>query len=445
MPYDVRQYRTRLGQMLQHSPPTIDEREFRVNALNAAYMSINDMADLLFAEVETDWKVWTERDGENLGITVAVTSGSYAFTFSGSLGASFTSDAGGQDFEDDQGNVYTINRFTSTTAGYFASPYAGATNAAMTVWKIKPYRFYMPVDCARPLAFLNRDVKQQWAGWIPIIDRRTEERNFSPWSTYSSNVVYVADNTAEYDRAPDIGMTLTESTAAGSLAASSDYEVCYTTTQEGRESPPSKPVRITMSSAAGFHEIVVADLEDTRDGLLPTGIYKNVYIRRLTSSQDLPAGDFYSRWLLASADVAEATTTVTISSFPRSSNKSLTYQNGRKFMRTIWRPGQDMTLRLRYLVRPDPLVADSDVPRNWPPAYQDLVVLGAAIDIGTSQGQSTAKIAEWRNRYKTLLDDMLANCTQVANAPSQRQMRTDGSGAAGVLYTNGPVYGNYGT
>ena len=52
---DVRSARRFLGQILEHDPATIDQREFRVGLLNTAYMAVNDMADWLFLENEADW------------------------------------------------------------------------------------------------------------------------------------------------------------------------------------------------------------------------------------------------------------------------------------------------------------------------------------------------------------------------------------------------------
>lgn len=444
MPLNVRQARSFLGQLLQHSDPTKDTRDFRVQTMSNVMMSIADMGDWLFAEDETDWKVWTERDGETLNNAVTVTNGAYNISFASTLGASFTDAMGGQPFTAPNGTEYTINRFTSTTVAYLDRAYEGST-VTSTDWRIQPYRFYLPVNCARALAFLNRDITQQVPAWIPILDRRTEERTLSPWTTYQSNVVYVVDNSAEFDRPPDIGATLSDTAGAGSLSGDSDYEVCYTTTQFGRESPPSQPIAIKTSSAA-LHEITITGMENTTDGGLATGIFKNVYIRRLTSSQDLPSGDFYSRWLQATSGLGEATITYKISAFPGPRAQQLMYQNGRKFMRTVWRPQRDMTLRLRYLIRPDWLVGDSDTPQRWPDAYLYLLPYGAAIEIGTSQGASGQKLAQWQKKYNDLLKEMKDEHLLVPNAPSQRKMRTDG-GAGGFgdngLWTRGPAFGNF--
>ena len=124
------------------------------------------------------------------------------------------------------------------------------------------------------------------------------------------------------------------------------------------------------------------------------------------------------------------------------------YQNGRKFMRTVWRSQKDMTLRLRYLIRPDWLVGDSDTPQRWPDAYLYLLPYGAAVEIGTSQGASGQKLAQWQKKYNDLLKEMKDEWLLVPNAPSQRKMRNDGGGGAmgggdNGLWTRGPAFGNY--
>lgn len=452
MPYrDVRAARRFVGQLAEHDPGTVDQREYRVDLLNRHYMSINEAEDWLGLMVEDDWKVWQERDGEDLGITVSVVNGEYGATFSSTLGADFTDAAGGMIFEDDNGDEYTIVRFTSPTTVFFAKdngtiigePYAGSTNAAMTTWKIKSGRYYLPVDCARAEAFINRS-NEQWRGSLTIIDRRTEERSLS-WYTENNQgtVIWLADNDCEYDRPPDPGYTAVESTGAGSLVSDSIYEVCYTFTLKGRESPPSVPIRVTMSTAAN-HQIVIAGMEDTLNGLLPTGVLKNVYIRRLTTSTELPSGDLYSRWLAAVKGLSEGTTTYTITAFPNTaSGTQLVYQNGRKYMKTVWKPGGDYTFRLRYLRKPARLVADSDAPW-WPENYHDLMCYGAAIDLMLSQGASQGKIDRLQKSYDELLRQMKTTQLIVPNVSTVRQMRSDtGRRSFNGYYTNGPAYGNF--
>lgn len=439
---NVRSARKFLGQLLEHSPPDIDTREYRVDLLNTAYMNVNDKADWLFLLTEQDWKVWQDRSGEDLGITVSVTNGLYLIVFSSTLGTEYGLAAQGMTFEDENGDTYTINRSASGTIFYLDKAYTGATNAAMTTWKIKTDRFYLPVDCSRPRAFINRS-NAQFRGPISIVDRRTEENTVSWWGENEGIVFWVVDNDNIYDEPPQPLWRAVESTAAGSLLSDADYEVCYTTTKQGRESPPSNPIRVKMSTAAN-HQIQVTLLDNTSDGGVQTGIWKNLYIRQLTSSQDLPGGDIYTRWYMAQESISDTTTSATISAFPSNNAKQLVYQNGRKYMKTVWKPGGDYTFRVSYLVKPNRLVADTDAPHSWPEAYHDLIVYGAAVNLGLSQGASTAKTDRYQKLYNDLLREMEANQLMVPNMTTRKQMRSDGSGPANtVYYTRGNATTDY--
>jgi hypothetical protein len=440
MPHrNVKSLRWLVGRHLEHDPATIDTREARVDTLNTSYLDVSESADWIFLQQEVDWKVWADRTGTSTGFSVSVLNGSYLITFSSALDDSFVAANNGCQFVDENNVTYTINRFTSTTQAYLDRAYEGVTNVAMTTWTLATHRFYLPVDCTRALAFINRDDNP---GRLVILDRRMEEVYLSWLGDTAGTVYWLVDDDAEYDQPPDPGMTAAEQTAAGSLAASSVYEVCYTLTLQGRESPPSVPVRVTTSTGA-THRIAISGMQDTSASGLATGIYKNVYIRRLTSSPTLPAGDFYSRWLQAAANLTETTTTLTISSFPASNATPLVFQNGRKYMRTKWAPGSDQTLRLRYLRYPPRLVADSDVPK-WPEAFHDLLAYGAAIDVGRSQGVSETKIAGWQKEYDRLAAQMRKSCLYVPDAPTRKRMRTDMGGACGPIYlTDGLPVGNF--
>jgi len=442
MPYrDVRLLRNLMGRDLEHDPRTVDDREYRVDCLSTAHMLLCEMEDWLFLEKEDDWKVWQNRTGTSTGFTVSVANGSHQIVFSSSLGAPFTADAGGFVFEDDQEQKYTINRFTSTTTALLSSAYTGSTNATMSTWTVHGERFYLPVDCARALAFVDRDTNP---GPLVIVDRRTEERYFSQFPAQEGTVYFIADDTVEYDRAPDPGFTASDDdTASGTLGASSIYEVCYTTTAQGRESPPSVAVRVETSAAA-THSIDIAGMEDTRDGVLSTGIYKNVYIRRLTSGTTLPSGDYWGPWLQATSGIAEGTATYRIDAMPGPTATRLRVTQGRKYMHCLWPPSQDMTLRVRYLRRAFPFVADSDVPL-LPDAYHDAVRYKAALDVAVSQGASGAKIKHLTDQYEAMVKQMRANHLLVPNMPSQKRMRTDGQRGGIVYRTNGLATTDYPT
>jgi hypothetical protein len=123
---------------------------------------------------------------------------------------------------------------------------------------------------------------------------------------------------------------------------------------------------------------------------------------------------------------------------PASSSSVLYFTNGRKYMKTEWAPGDDQTLRLRYLYCPPRLVADSDVPM-WPEAFIDLLVYGPAVDLGLSQSVSSGKIDRWQKRYDDLYKRFMAAQLMVPDAPARRRMRNylGGMGPGGYLVNGG--------
>ena len=434
---DVRDLRAQLGAELEHNPATIDVREQRVRLMNRIYLDVSSAHDWLCLETEVDFPVYAARTGDSTGFTVAVTLGSTLIAFSGSLGASFTSDAGGMRFVGPDGGDYTIVRFTSTTNAIITPAYLGATSAAATDWTIKSDRFYLPVDATKALRFLNPD---QIYGPMQIIDRRTRE-NMTPIIQNTTGTVYwMADDDMMYDRPPDPGWTATGVVGAGTLTGGATYEVCYTFEAEGRESAPSPSVRVTLTSTQ--NTISVAGMENT---VLNSGKYKRLYIRQLTSGPTLPAQEVYGRWLLHSTITTETTTTATITGMPVPTSSTLYYTNGRKYMRTVWAPGQDVKLRLRYLYLPSMLVADSDVPK-WPAAFHPLLVYGAAVDLGLSQSTPASKTDRWQKRYDDLYKRFMAAQINVPDAPARRRMRnlTGFLGEPGY-FVSGPFNADYGS
>jgi hypothetical protein len=433
---NTRDLRNRVAEALEHGPSTIDVRESRVGLLNRIMLDVSTAHDWLNLQTTIDFPVYANRTGETTGFTVSVINGSSLVTFSSSLGADFTGAAGGMTFDGPDGESYTIVRFTSTTVAIVSPVYGGGTNPLADDWEIRAERFYLPPDCTKALRFIDTENN---LGPLVIIDRRTQE-NMTAWTRDTSGTVYwMADDDMIYDRPPYPGWAAVGAAAAGSLTPTATYEVCYTFAYEGRESAPSPAVRVTMSSTANV--ISVTGMEAL---VLNSGIYKNVYIRQLTSGPTLPAQEVYGPWLYVTQITTETTTTATITAMPSSTSQTLYYTNGRKYMRTEWAPSEDQTLRLRYLYCPPRLVSDSDVPM-WPEAFHDLLVYGPAVDLGLSQSVASAKIDRWQKRYDDLYRRFMAAQINVPDAPARRRMRSlvGGGGPLGYM-VNGPVTSNYG-
>lgn len=430
---NVRSLLANVGALLDHQPNNLDVREDRLDAINRTYLDVSTQFDWLFLQKEADWNVWEDVTGTSTGYTVAVTNGTYAVTFSTALGAAFIAEMVGCDFTDDNGTVYTIVRFSSTTLAYLSDVYAGTTRPALATWTLSRRAFPLPVDCARALGFIDRT---NGLGRLQIIDRRREETYLSTQSTSTGTPYWLVDDEMVFDRPPDPGLTATDSTSAGTVAGNSIYEYCYTFTGQGRESAPSPTARVTTSSGA-THQVTVAGIEDTRTGALLTGIKKRLYRREISSGGALTNTFSFGRWLfLAQMDEADTSYVDDGSPVPSLSEAlSLRYQHGRKHMRPKLIAAEDATLRLRYLRYPKRLVADSDAP-VWPEAYHDLILYGAAVDLGMQHGL-TGKVPQWEKQYEQMLRRMKASHLAVPDAPSRKQ--SWGSGGGGNPYNAGTV------
>lgn len=445
---------------MDHAPnvKAIDVRDMRVDALNRAYLPICEDFDWLFLQTEVDFNIYKDISSTVTGTTIAVTNNSYFCTLSAAfetslavLRASFTGHP--ITFTAALGSVqttYTIRSWISTTEFFLTTAYAGTTGTIST-WSIAIRRTYLPVDCARALGFIDRE---DGLGRMVILDRRREELFMSTQSTTAGTVYWMVDDDNEFDRAPDTGLILTDDTTGGTVEADSVLEYCYTFTAEGRESPPSVPMRITTSAAAS-HQITLASFEQNTDPDLGVALgYELSFYRRQISK-----GGVYNfgRWLLwnfrAANVIVPATTTDDGSPAPSLlASSALVFQNGRKWMRSKWVPGtaviltatdsEHYTRRLRYLRRPRRLVADSDVPELPGETYHDLLVYGAAIDLGQQHGVSQDRIERWQRQYDALLKRMRLNHLAVPDAPSRREPMNMGGGGR-MPYRAGVVSSDY--
>lgn len=439
-----------IGSLIENDPPVVDVREERANLVAGKYDEVNGSQEWLNMQKEVDYYLFANRTETTTGFTVSVTNGTHEIVFSGAMGTSLTNpadflyNAGGMTFEDSGGATYTITRFTSTTTALLSDAYRGVTNAAMDTWTIRADRFYLPVDCFKALGFIDRD---HGLGRLIILDRRLNEQMFGMQPQDVAGTVYwLVDDDEIYDRAPGPGFTVTDDTAAGTISADSVYEVCYTFVAEGREGPPSVPVRVTTSSA-GSHRLKVDTLENTSDGGLATGIYKRIYVRQLTKGTNQTTNNFYTKWVFATQVTESNTGPVLISAFPNANpsagGSTLFFANGRKYMRTQWVPGSDYTIRLRYQRFPNRLVADADMP-EWPSLYHDILLYGVAYELGLKMSIADNKLERWRREYERLLAAYKASGkVNVPDGPAAKQMRVIGGRGPIPFLTRGPVVGDY--
>lgn len=263
----------RLGVKLDHAPQDRTTREARLDILNRFYRQVCDEYPWRFLQTESDLKFWQERDYTLTGASAQVTAGSYEVVFSTSLGEFISNNyAEGLTFNDGTDD-YTIGACIGADTIYLSSAYAGASGN-ITTWKIKTDKALLPLDCGQPLGFIDRTLNK---GRLVAWDRRREELFLSPEGESSEgDVWWIVDGDFMYDRPPDPSFRGALSTAAGSLTPDTTYQYCYTFDYEGRESMPSVIVEVTTGTGA-TNQIVVSNVENTRDGIKQTYKTKNLY------------------------------------------------------------------------------------------------------------------------------------------------------------------------
>lgn len=405
----------RLGVLVGHSPQDIDTRSSRLDILNSHAADLCEQYPWRFLQTEADLRVWEERTSAGTGnITVTATSGSHQVTFSGSLGTFLSGGyADGLTFTDGT-NEYTIGRATSTTTFYVKESIV-TTLANATGWSIKTDKVLLPRACMIPLGYIDRDGER---GRLVAISRRKEELYLAPYGdSASGDVWWLVDGDFPYDRAPESDFTGSAS-AGGSLSASSIYEYCYTFTYEGRESPPSVITRITTTAAN--RTAALTGIEDVRDGVNATGKVKTLY-RRQVSSANIVTGNVNGRWLQLTT-ITEANTTYNDDGSVTPSADDATalhYEGPYQYIRPRWFPGEDATLRVRYLRRQRLLVSDADLIEG-PPNFWKLVLLKAAMEIGGTSSE-LAKAQNWERQAGDLLRRLRDNYLETPDRPSQRE------------------------
>lgn len=432
----------RLGIKVEHSPQDRQSRDARLEILNRHLLDIATEQPWRFLQTEADFLVWQRRDYDFTGFTATVTFGSNIVTWSGQLGVQFMLNNNGMEFNDGLGDPltskYTIGRFTGlgTSTAYLDRPYEGA-DAVLTTWFIGNDKVLLPVDCAQPLGFIDRETGR---GRLISWDRRREEMYFAPMGPgQSGDVWWVVDGDTPYDRPPNTDFNVTASTGGGTLPASSIFQYAYTFTWEGRESAPSLIMEITTSSGA-VNQALLTGIEDTEISGAGTGPDKKIYRRQVTAG----TRTINSGWLFL-ATVPNGTTTYTDTGAVTptvAQNSSFYYEGPPQFMNPKYVPASDATLRIRYLQRIRKLIGDSDVLGRWPGEYLDLPMLYAAMELVGSNSE-LAKSRDWERQALSMKKRMMENWVQVADLPTGKQPW--GVGPWGYVLNCGRVVSNYGT
>lgn len=429
----------RLGVMLGHAPADRDTRESRLDVLNSHLYDVLEQYPWRFMQTEADLLVWQERSYTSTAVIAAMTNGSRVVNFSATLGASFTSRAPGLTFDDGAGRRFTIGAFPTVTQLYLTEAYTGGTGNN-TTWSIETDKVQLPRECLQPLGYIDRAGER---GRLVAISRRKEELYLSPEGDGASgDVWWMVDGDFPVDRPPD--STLTAATAAGgTLTASSIYEYCYTVTYEGRESPPS--IIVTATTTAINRTINLSGIENVQVGGANTGKVKTLY-RRQVSSGNVTTGNVNGRWLRMDI-ITEASTTYSDTGLVTPSADdalAIHYEGPYQYIRPRWVPGDDATLRVRYLKRPRRLISDADVPEG-PANLQKLIVLLSAMEIAGTNSE-LAKSQGWEKKAADLLRRLKENYLETPDRSSQKEMWSVAPRwGGGINVRGGVVTSDYGS
>ena len=253
-------------------------------------------------------------------------------------------------------------------------------------WKVTFQRFMLPEDCIEVLGYMDRDADR---GKLLFIGRRREEFAYLDADNSGDSGVVIEDEHIIDD--PPVNVPTANAQTAtvitnNLLTNGVTYEYKYTIYREGRESPPSLPVQVTVPST-GSNEVALDNMDDTgfytsatATSTTDSGMYKLVYRRDVTND---------GKWMLVGSVASNNTSLVDDELHPKSTfvfqnSASYRYSSStevlrwadpgpRQYVRFWYTPGADKVYHLRYHYRPKDLVADNDVP-EMPRQYHNLLV-----------------------------------------------------------------------
>lgn len=418
---------TELNGYIDHNPDLNTYRNRVIGELSAAHQEFCTSAQWLFLLKTAIMSTLAPVVGSSTA-TVAVTSGAYAVSLTGSSPSTIDTDWEGHIFFGPDGEEYEIARVVAGAGGgadqiILMTRYAGDTAVDQEDWAIRFLQYALPVDAQEAVSFFDIENRVP----IEFISRGHDEQLL--FNRLSAGVpVLAADAQQRTDRPPDYAPTVAAA-VGGTLDASSKYAVCYTFTQAGRESGPSPIAEVTTTALN--KTISVSGLENTRDLGDDTGIWKKVYYRNVTRK---------GRWLCANparADqLAENTTTysITTETTARREENELPPQGSRQYVRLDPPAGDVRRIEVRYKVRVRPFASDNDIPLV-PSEFERLIVFRALRRMCASAGA-----AQLWQLWKAEHDELYRACSVVhlarANVHNVRQpFRLGGFTAADLRLT----------
>tara|TARA_A100001391_G_scaffold202341_1_gene191640 strand:+ start:42 stop:1457 length:1416 start_codon:yes stop_codon:yes gene_type:complete len=427
---NVSEIRQRIFDQMDYNPDLQQYRDSVVRRINDQYERLCDMAHWLFLQKESTIQlrkaitgsstVSFRVDGSNLRRLVSMQSSSvYSAKTIGAAPSTFstltlTAEMEGQTLIDEDSNEYKIIRVRDSNEMFIEPSWQKTAGVDVTNFTIRFDRVALPQDCIEVLGVVDRDDDR---GRLPNIDRKRTEIAYLDRDTTGEPLISI-DDESFIDQSPINNPIATEGQTAASgntpLVAGNTYEYMYTIQREGRESPTSKSVQITLSSSGT--EVNLSNIDDTRwfagANFDDSGILKLVYRRDVTND---------GRWIMITTLTAGTTTyldndlvptNASASTFEFAQNTAFYYTNQRdiikyenpglrQYLRFWYTPEEDRVLHIRYHRRPRPLYSDTDAP-EIPRQYHMILVYLTLEDVFLQlQEQNQATIFRMRG------DDMI--------------------------------------
>lgn len=418
---NVAEIRQRIFDQMDYFPDLQQYRDSVVRRINERYQEINDTAHWLFLQKEHPLQL--RKDIIATTATYDASTNDVKLTVDGTNKRKLAT-ASGSDLSfsfEMQGALLIIGTAEYRIIGVaneltlFVEPLDGASEltaaAELKDFTIRFDRYRMPEDCIEVLGFTDRDDDR---GRLLYIDRRREEFAYLDRDNKGDPSTAVDDDFV-LDDPPLNTPTAVASAGAGDLIGGEKYEYKYTIWQEGRETPPSLKVQVTLGAAD--NTVTLSNIDNTGwYDAYPTqrdsGRIKLIYRRNVTRDTKWILIDALTALEVSKTDIHEQPNIV-FDGYPF--NDSFKYLSPSElerwedagptqYIRFWYRPDTDKRIHMRYHFRPKDLVADNDAPQ-WPRQYHMLIVHLVLQDMFL-QMQDTVQSQLFERRANMILEQM---------------------------------------
>ncbi|MAK38031.1 MAG: hypothetical protein CMC15_17860 [Flavobacteriaceae bacterium] len=382
---NVKQIRQRIFDQMDYFPDLQRYKDSVVRRMNDRYQELCDSAHWLWIQKQEDLRLDGDVTGES-GKTITISASNLRQVTAS--GFSFTLQMEGQILEDtSNGTQYTIIRVESATRLYIHMNFNGSASTAISDFKIKINRFPLPNDCIEVLSYTDRKKDR---GKLLFISNPMQERVYLDFDN-TGDPSCIIENEFVLDDPPlgyDINLQNKKFTARTVLLGGSffaplrngvTYAYKYTIYREGRESPPSDEVTVTIPDDTNIYSVVLSGMDDTGfyDGTSSktskSGMIKLLYRRDTTID---------GKWELIGSiksnetvfkDVTLVNTDGFDAGYPNQELSDFRYTSStdvkrfqevgpKQYIKVWYRPTEKAKLEIRYHFRPKNLEADNDVP-----------------------------------------------------------------------------------